>query len=80
MLISIAALAASLTAAAMPADAKGKGRGFGYGYEEKPAQYAPRSARKETHEDIRAQSADPTGQYAGMPAWARAALGRSGRR
>lgn len=78
--IAIATLAASLSALTMPADAKCKCR-YGYSsYVEKPALYAPRSARKETHDDVRAHSADPTGQYAGMPSWARAALGRSGRR
>lgn len=81
-LLAIAAFATAAATLALPAEAK-RYRTYGSGldtYVEKPAQDAPRSARYESHDDVRAQSADPTGQYAGLPNWARAALGRSSRR
>lgn len=82
-LIALATLGiATLAVTAMPADARSKSRHYRvvYVYVEKPATYAPRSSRYETHDDIRAKQYDPTGQYAAYPSWARAALGRSDRR
>jgi hypothetical protein len=83
LIATILLAVAALTVLTISADAKGRGRhyaGYYVVYVEKPAQYPPRSARLETHDDIRAKSYDPTGQYAAYPSWARAALGRSDRR
>jgi hypothetical protein len=35
---------------------------------------ARRIVRRETHDDVRANSLDPAGDYKGYPSWARAAL------
>jgi hypothetical protein len=80
LLASLIALGSilALTSTADAARKARRGPGPSY-YYAPPAYYAPPRAFSEQQVcEERAQAADPSGQYAGYPCWAREAFGRGG--
>jgi len=80
-LMIIASAAAAFSVLAGGAEAKDKRFGYGYAYDTHVVVKSSSKKRKrQTMDDIRAHNADPTGQYAGWPSWARASLEFGSRR